>query len=327
MASERITCPECKSVLRPAKPVPDGKEVKCPKCGNKFVTPGLTDDVIAVVEEDRPPKKSSGKKKAKTGIKKASGPKPARKKTDLDDDDDDGGIYSFAGAKDNEEKPDIVYAPDMSIKDLRGPAQEAVVKPSNLIMLICGLSALSNLFLICWSFWPMIFSESVVDWQTVLEKHYKKLEDKNAVQRVQSIKEFKDLKDKDLELVQQANEDAVSKFPTGRLWLMGGFILLLIYNAIVMIGAVKMQNLESRRWGIASSILMFLPMGSGGLSSLFALGVSFLEQMTGFLGDVTEFYMLVVAGAAFLASIYVGYLSLRTLLSQEVIDGFEYVAE
>jgi hypothetical protein len=324
MASARITCPDCKSVLRPAKPVPDGKQVKCPKCGNQFLTPGL------IEEAEEHPRKQTSSQKAKAAIKKASGPMPPPKKTAQDDDDDEGGIYSFVGAKESgeeDEKPEIVYAPDMSIKDLRGPAQEAVVKPSNLIMLISGLSALSNIFLFCWSFWPMVFSESVVDWQAVLSKHYKKLEDKNAVGRVEGFKEFKDLKDKDLEIVQQANEDAISQFPTGRVWLMGGFFLLLIYNAIVMVGGVRMQNLESRRWGIASSVLMFLPMGSGGLSCLFALGVSFLEQMLGFFGDVTMFYMIVVAAASYLASIYVGYLSLRTLLSQEVIDGFEYVAE
>jgi DNA-directed RNA polymerase subunit M/transcription elongation factor TFIIS len=331
MTSERITCPDCKSVLRPAKPVPDGKKVKCPKCHSEFLTPGL------VEEEERPrpktPVSKAPKKKAKAAIKKAGGPKPPPKKPALDDDEDSGGIYSFVGAKEEEEeeRPEINYAPDLSIKDLRGPAQEAVVKPSNFIMLIGGLSALSNIFLICWSFWPMVFSDSVVDYYKVLKAHYK--DDKNALQRIEGYKEFKDLKDKDLEIVQAADEKAIYDFwvggfpPMGRLWMMGLFILLLIYNAFAIIGAVKMQNLESRRWGIASSILMLLPMGGGGLSCLFALGINFLEQMTGFLGEVTLFYMIVLAVVPYLVSLYIGVISLNVLMSQKVIDGFEYVAE
>jgi hypothetical protein len=220
----------------------------------------------------------------------------------------------------------------MSIKDLRGPAQEMVVKPSNLIMLICGLSALSNLFLVCWSFWPMVFSESVVDWYKVLAAHYK--DDRNTMQRIQGYKEFKDLDKKDRAIVDEANEEAVKDFLgspgfpwLGRLWLMGGFILLLIYEGITIIGGVKMQNLESRRWGIASAIMMMFPPAAGGLSFLFALGINFLEDMTGFLGDVTKFYQIVVAVLPYLASLFIGAISLQTLLNQKVIDGFEYVAE
>ncbi|HTU89513.1 MAG TPA: hypothetical protein VMF69_05395, partial [Gemmataceae bacterium] len=140
MATARITCPDCKSVLRPAEPVPDGKKVKCPKCGNKFITPGLVEDV-----EERPQKKAPVKKAPKKkgkSAKKAGAAKPASKKPDFDDDEESGGVYSFVGAAEKKEedeeesRPHIEYAPDMSIKDLRGPASEAVVKPSNLIMLI-----------------------------------------------------------------------------------------------------------------------------------------------------------------------------------------------
>lgn len=329
MASARITCPDCKSTLRPATPVPDGKKVKCPKCGNVFTSPGLVE-----VEEELPrkkvPAKKAPKKKEKAVAKKAGAAKPPAKKSDFDDDDEGGGIYTFAGATktgEEEDKPEINYAPDMSIKDLRGPAQEAVVKPSNLIMLIGGLSALSNIFLICWSFWPMVFSETVVDYDKVLRKYYTEKQDKNAVQRIDSYKEWKDVNEKDQAIVQEANEEAIYGFPLGRLWMMGGFILLLIYNGIVIMGAVKMQNLESRRWGIASSIMMLLPMASGGLGSLFAVAIFFLEQMTGFLGDVTQFYAIVLAVVAYLASLSVGAISLRVLFSQAVIDGFEYVAE
>jgi predicted Zn finger-like uncharacterized protein len=322
MASARIICPDCKAVLRPAKPVPDGKKVKCPKCGSSFTTPGLR-------KEEEPPRKKAPTKKAsekkdKAAVKKAPAAQAPAKKSVVDDEEDDGGIYSFVKTEEEEDKPQIEYVPDMSIKDLRGPAQEAVVKPSNYMMLIGGLSALANIFLICWSFWPMVFSESVVDWQKYLTDYYKAKQDKNAIQRIEGYKEFKDLKDQDLDLVLEANE----KETKWRLMLMGGFILLLIYNAIAIVGAVKMQNLESRRWGIASSIMMLLPMGAGGLSYLAYLGIMFLEQMTGFLGeDLAMYYGIGLGVVPYLASLYAGVISLRTLLSQVVIDGFEYIAD
>ena len=350
MASARITCPDCKSVLRPAKPVPDGKKVKCPKCGNTFTTPGLVEEVevVEAVEEveELPRKKATAKKapdkKKQAAIKKGGSPKPPPKKTAYEEEEEESaGIYAFVssdrpkveGEEEDEEerKPEINYAPDMSIKDLRGPAQSAVVKPSNLMMLILGLSALCNIFLICWSFWPMVFSDSVVDWWKVLSKHYR--DDKAALQRIQAYKEFKDISEKDRDIVDQANEEAITNFwvggfpPMGRLWMMGLFILMLIYNGIAMIGAVKMQNLESRRWAIASSIMMLFPMGCSGLSGVFVVGLDFLEQMTGLLGEIVVGYEIGVSVVPYLAAIYVAVLSLRALLSQAVIDGFEYIAD
>lgn len=347
MASARITCPDCKSVLRPAKPVPDGKKVKCPKCGNTFTTPGLVEEIFEVeAVEELPRKKASAKKepekKKKAAVKKASSDKPPPKKTAYEEEEEEsGGIYAFVASdrpkvegdeeEEEESRPEINYAPDMSIKDLRGPAQAAVVKPSNLMMLIGGLSALSNIFLICWSFWPMVFSDSVVDYYKVLKAHYK--DDKQALQRIEGYKEFKDVKDKDLDIVQEANEAAVYDFwvggfpPMGRLWMMGFFILMLIYNAIATMGAAKMQNLESRRWAIAASIMMLLPMGCSGLSDLIYLGFDFLETMTGLLGELSSVYATGVGSLPYLASIYVAVMSLRVLFSQAVIDGFEYIAD
>jgi predicted Zn finger-like uncharacterized protein len=328
MASARITCPDCKSVLRPAKLVPDGKKVKCPKCGKMFTTPGLME------EEDRPRKKEttkkeaiqkevSKKKSAKAAIKKAGSPPPSAKPSG-DDDDDGGAIYSYIseGEKADEDKPDIEYAPDMSIKDLRGPAQAAVVAPSNYMLLIGGVSCLCNIFIICYSFWPMVFSDSVVNWQAVLEKHYKGKGDKNAESRIGGIKEYKDLKDQDLEIVHDAeHEEYIYRFI-----LMGSYILVLIYNGITIIGAVKMQNLESRGWGIASSIMTLLPLGPAGISGVVG-GVFYNTIGAWILEDMNVYYSIGLSVVPYLLAILVGVWSLRTLMSQEVIDGFEYIAE
>jgi predicted Zn finger-like uncharacterized protein len=321
MAPTRITCPDCKSVLKPTKPVPDGKKVKCPKCGNFFTTPGLVED-----EDERPRKKAAGKK-AKAAIKKMRDPEPPPRKASHDEDYEEsgGGTYSFVQEEEKreEEKPQIEYAPDMSIKDLRGPAQELLVRPSNYMILIGGLSALCDIFLICVAFWPMVFSDSPVDYVTVLEKHYKDKQDKNAIERLKSIKERKDLKDEDLAIVEEA-EDAARVI---RFIVMGVYIFLLIYNAIAIVGAVKMQNMESRGWGIASSIMTILPFGSSGLSGAVALVLYFLFKMLLDDESMGQMYAGIVSGLAWVIAIFVGVWSLRTLMSQTVIDGFEYVAD
>src|SRR5947199_3201333 len=36
MSATKLTCPKCQATLRPAKPLPAGKRVKCPKCGARF---------------------------------------------------------------------------------------------------------------------------------------------------------------------------------------------------------------------------------------------------------------------------------------------------
>lgn len=315
MASKQITCPDCKSVLRPAKPVPDGKKVKCPKCGTLFTTPGL-------VEEERPRKKESSKQKAKAGIKKASSPPPPPKPAAVEEDDDGGGLYSYIPEEEKaeEDKPQIEYAPDLSIKDLRGPAQAAVVAPSNYLLLVNGVSSLSNIFLICVMFWPMVFTESPVDWQAVLSKHYKG--DKSAVQRVEGIKEYKDIKDEDLKIVHEAEaEERVKRFS-----LMGAFIGLLIYNGFAIFGTVKLQNLESRRWGIAASVMTILPMAAGGISALVG-GLFFHTIGAWVLEEMSLTYSIGLSVLPYLLALFVGVWALRTVLSQEVVDGFEYVAE
>jgi predicted Zn finger-like uncharacterized protein len=330
-ASHRITCPDCKSVLKPAKPVPDGKKVKCPKCGNTFTTPGLVEEVFEVVQEveeaPRKPKTSGGKGKA--GTKKASGGKPAPKKKHFEDDEEDsGGIYAYVGQNkdvEEDEKPEINYAPDMSIKDLRGPAQAALVKPTNYLMLLGGLSCLCDIFLICVSFWPMVFSEHILDHEEVLAKYYKEKGEKDAATKIQGIpKERKDLKKEDEAIVSDKEDER----RTHLFIMMGTFIFVLIYNAIEIMGAVKAQNLESRRWGIISAIMMLLPFGTGGLATL--IGGGFYVTLGGFLFDdesMRILYSCVLAGIVYLIGLVSGIAALRTLLSQEVIDGFEYVAD
>jgi len=310
--------------LKPAKPVPDGKKVKCPKCGNMFTTPGL------VEEEEQPrPAKTAGSKVKKAAIKKATAPKPAPKKPIEDDEEDHGGVYGTIEEREKteeeEEQTRIEYATDMSIKDLRGPAQAAVVQPSNYILLIGGLCCLCDILIICVMFWPMVFSEHIVDHEEFLTTYYKAKGTKDATDKIKSIpKERKDIKDKE---EQDALAVAEAAQYVGRFIIMGIFILLFIYNGLTIIGAVKMQNLESRRWGIASSIMTILPFGSTGLGTVVSGLFFFLFAM---LLDDPAMAMMYSGGVGTLVwilAIVVGVWSLRTLLNEEVVAGFEYVAE
>jgi hypothetical protein len=300
--------------------VADGKRVKCPKCGNLFTTPGLVEDD----EEERPHRAKAANKKEKAAIKKGAEPEAAAKKH-ADDDDESGGIYSYVPEKEveKEDKPDIEYAPDMSIKDLRGPAQEAVVKPSNYVILLGGINCLCDLLLICISFWPMVFMDHIFDHETFLEKHYKKLGTKEAADKIKSIpKERKDVKKEDLAALEEAEDERrIQLFIS-----LGVFIFLFFYHAVTIVGAVRVQNLESRGWGIASSIMTMIPLGSGGLSSLIG-GVFYFTIGSWILDEMAMPYAIGLGVVAYLITLLVGVWLLRTLLSQVVIDGFEYVAE
>lgn len=322
MAS-RIRCPDCKSVLNPAKPVADGKRVKCPRCGGVFTAPGAVEE-----DEERPRlAKASGRKakvgKKKAGIKKAAPPpkKPSG--------DEEGGVYSFANVNEleNAERPDITYAPDTSIKDLRGPAQEAVTKPSNFLILKGGLSCIGSIFMIAFALWPFGFSETLLDHKKVLGEYYIKKASTDAVaaNRLKNLPdERKDLKDNEKDIVEAAEEEEM----WWRLSMAGTFFFVLIYCGFLIIGAVKVQNLESRRWGIVAAVMMLFPPGTGGI-----VGVVYTVcyyTVAAFLfadKDERQTYSAVFAGVDYLMGVVVAIWSLKVFLSQKVIRGFEYKAD
>src|SRR5439155_21717620 len=63
MPVAKLTCPKCKSILRPAKPLPSGKTVKCPKCGTVFkAVEEQIQDAIPFLPEEPPAQPASAKK-------------------------------------------------------------------------------------------------------------------------------------------------------------------------------------------------------------------------------------------------------------------------
>src|SRR5713101_3454298 len=109
MSVSKLTCPDCHTVLRPTKPLPVGKKVKCPKCGAGFTAVEPPPEPVAKKPKKAAPKPAPAKKKP-------AAPKPALKPYD-DDDEDAGGTYAVVGAdkpaeeqEEEDDKPHIEYA-------------------------------------------------------------------------------------------------------------------------------------------------------------------------------------------------------------------------
>src|SRR5436309_535583 len=134
------TCPDCATKMKRAEPLPAGKKLRCPECGNVFA-----------------PAAGPAKKAAAPAAKPAAAPKrpPA----------DDGGDIPYTMAKDEQyaadakDRHDIAFSPikDRFRRSARGPALVQVVKPSNILLatgvLICAMAVAGGLY----SVWPMIF--------------------------------------------------------------------------------------------------------------------------------------------------------------------------
>src|SRR5947209_455540 len=102
MPVAKLTCPECSAVLKPAKPVPEGKKIKCPKCGTIFEARAEDNEPQPVKPAARPKPVPAAKKPSSpvTAQKKSAAPAkskpaaPAKPKPAYEEDDDDAGTYA-----------------------------------------------------------------------------------------------------------------------------------------------------------------------------------------------------------------------------------------
>ncbi len=325
MAVTKITCPECKTVLRPAKPLPPGKTVKCPECGNRF--PATEEAPGAPL---RKPKKADpdGERKPK---KPAADKQPAAVKK-MDDDDEDGGTYRFEDAAQGEDKPEINYAPDMSIKDLRGPAQSALVRPTNAMIAVGAVGFFGWVALLILILIPTLFP---ID----NDEGDKTKPPKPVIGLEHGLGAVQDDKDPPPELkVDPARKSMYQLFGInfssfGALaWYIFILILLpiflgMIYCAFVTYGAVRIQNMEGYGWGVASNIMMMIPIHSFGFMTATALFVQFFLKM--FSDDASSVSGTLIGLMVLeeLICVAVGAWGLMTLLSAKVVKGFEYKPE
>jgi hypothetical protein len=325
MAVSKLICPECKKVLKPTKPLPEGKKVTCPKCGANFAAKEPPPDPAA-----HPTKKAAAPAAPKpTAVKKAQqASKPIRpieqRRHNLDDDEDEdeGGVYDFAEQPDHE-GPEVEYTPDMSIKDLRGPAQAMLVKPSNYLIMAGVVGFFGWLGFMVIVLIPIIFP---------LQE--KQPDDKNKQQPVQASPpagargggpggagEKGGAKPSDSSFFKIWGINLAELAEAEWYWTVLavlGFATGMLYSGIVTLGAVSIQNLESRKLGIISSIMAIIPLNSVGAVFLMCLLLQVLVDDTVLMGPGA--LLCVLSAAAGLGALY-------TLMRPEVIAGFQYKSD
>jgi predicted Zn finger-like uncharacterized protein len=325
MAVSRITCPECKTVLKPTKPVPAGKTVKCPECGTRFnaaeeaPTAPLKKPKAAVAAAPKPKKSAD---------KKASPKKPAVAKPDADE---EGGTYGYMKEEEVAEvdKPDIDYAPDMSTKDMRGPAASALVGPSNWLIVVGALGFFGWMGVLVMILIPTLFPIDADDGD-------KSKPPKPVIGLDHGLSAVNDEKEPTTEPKSDPNRKSFYSFFGSDLSLVGllpwYFFLLallpiflgMVYSGLVTYGAVQIQNLEGYRWGIASAIMGTIPISSWGFMMTTAILLKFL---LGMVTDDVLVPMIFLMGVEALAALGVGVWVVMVLMSEKVIKGYAYKAE
>jgi predicted Zn finger-like uncharacterized protein len=272
MPVHNLTCPECETTLRSKNPIPPGKKVKCPECGTSFNTP-----------EEKPapePEIPAAPAKKKPG---ATPPKKAAKKSRYDDPDDDGletyAVIQEAPKVEEEEdddededdeddddteeererkkkkrlkQPDLSFALDLSVKDPRGPANVMLVRPSNFLIASGAVNVLLAIVTLGYATWPFMFAEHVIS----DEDAHIAIGSPNPGEG-KAYSEFpwteKRSSDKQAKL-----DDAIDWAWTWRLWTSGVAVFMILVHSLVVIGGVKMQNMDSYGWSMAASIIAIL---------------------------------------------------------------------
>jgi hypothetical protein len=342
MAVAKLTCPnaKCRVTLKPSRPVPEGKTVTCPKCGTRFVAgDGAVDDDDRVQNAAKSPARSSAKAAAPPrkpvdddeddgpevyGVVQEQEPeaarKPVKKKRRVDEDDDED--EDDEDEEEEEEGFEKQYLEDLKIRDPRGPAQEAIVGPSNKLMLVSFACIVIQLVSIGWWGWPFIFAEHLCDLRKLKNDDGKFIFVDNK--GVDLNRDWKDLTEREKQIVQDADEESMWE----RLFWLIFPVPGMIYGALIGYGAVKMQNLESYRWSMTAAIMTLAPVsyagfGLTGLWWLHAL-IEYLLDDWGSYGSLLSWMPIVLVCAWWLL---VGLVALTGLMREDVKVGFTWTPE
>jgi hypothetical protein len=307
----KLTCPKCRATLRPAKPVPEGKSVKCPKCEEVFRAGEEPADTRT--RPDAPAKKPAAAPAAKAAeedeeaetyavIRDEDQERKAaeeaerrkrrgRKRRARDEDDED---------EDDEDEGDLgaQLLKNLKTRDPRGAAQGVVVTPSNWLLRtgILGFFAWVVAFIV---FMLPIAFPNIPD----------NPDEKNQI----AVGKDKD-KEKDKKPAQKGLAEQIQE----RAWTVVLFIAVLFLGltqaALITFGAVRMQSLESYGWSMAGCILAILPL--------------YMVPVWALVWWVFEF-IYDDAPWAFACIVYawgplVGGFCLKQLLNPKVKPGFEY---
>jgi uncharacterized Zn finger protein (UPF0148 family) len=346
MALTKLVCPECSKVLRPARPVAPGKKVRCPKCEFVFVAGEDEDEDDAEEEEERPKKKKPAAKAAAPAKKAPPAKKPA-------DGEEEEGAYGIAGGgeEDDEGKPKISYAPDSSVKDLRGPAVAIVTPPTNLLIRSGFIGVFGCIVLLLLLAIPALLPVSEDDRpesrqplpMMKIDPGFAKVNPPAAAGPGPNMGGggggSGDNKKEKLE-EEESYGYVVYRVDWGGLcelhWTMFllamiPIVLLGVYSGLVASGGIKAQNLESRGWGITSSIMAMFPLNTFcanvALTMIFQCAVYMILDVSDDLAVFLVWVWLVINHLIYPLSLGAGIWTLVTLNKEEVIAGFEYEGE
>jgi predicted Zn finger-like uncharacterized protein len=238
MPAFKTTCPDCGAILKSSSSMPPGKKVKCSKCGKAFEVP----DEEAAARPKASSRKAAAPARDEDEVGTYAVIKEPEDEKDEDDDDED----------EDEEKPDLTFALDTSIKDPRGPAQEAVVRPTNWVVLLGSLAIVLYVTWFIVTLFPFIFSEHFVDGDDLAK-----------------VLKITARGDEAINIPNEAGWTAEQKAAVQAVDVAGriagaitmGFItFFVIVCGVSVAGAVKMQTMESWTWGLIGAIC--LPIGS-----------------------------------------------------------------
>jgi hypothetical protein len=132
-------CPDCGTKLKPANPVPPGKKIRCPECGNVFAPAAAGAEAARAAKPERPA--------AKPG-------------TPFEEPGDGYAVIREETVRSAEE----AFSPlkERFKRSARGPALVEVVKPSTWLLASGILTCVFAIVGALWAIWPMIFKVEMV---------------------------------------------------------------------------------------------------------------------------------------------------------------------
>lgn len=343
-----VKCGKCSAILKLPASITPGKKIRCPKCSEVITVPST--------EEVAPKKNKDGTKPAKEAA-------PPPKNVDHEEDDGKTAYGVRVDATPEEEKknkPKINFALDKSLKDLRGPAQAAVLGPSNKIIFRCIFCVGLAFFSFGVAVWPFLFMEDILDYRDTLKAYFKEEvakakgadEAKKISERANTIDKdnkneilkknvypelYKDAKgDQNAEMGISLEEGErefikairVKHIPYRIAWMICS-LLILFYNVVESMAAVKMQAMESYKWAIACAIMGIVPFNCLGLVvKIWSQDVK-PDPMELFPEDGFNLFQLFthplfLLCLEYVGSLLMGILALSVMLKEDVKEGFAY---
>ena len=278
MPVRKFSCPECETVLRPAKPLPSGKRVTCPKCKAEFVVRDPEEDEAKTA---KPGKKSGAPATPKHDPFDEEGPgtyaviKEETPEEEEDEDEDEDELEEEEEDRSKSKKPkkerarseDLEFRLNIKVTDPRGPAQAELISPSNFLMLTGALVCIAGILTVAYGAWPFLFMDDILDPAKYFKAERAK-DDEGETKKQSGAKKKANVsvnQEGKVEL-DKLSKELQDEFYTARdeewWWLVGYMVgggFAIFYNAIIIIGGVKMQNMESYTWSMVAAIMSFIP--------------------------------------------------------------------